>query len=47
MKIEKQLISLDPHSFKSIEDYLACVEELQLKFGECGKNVLKKYGQLF
>jgi hypothetical protein len=46
MQLEKELISLDPHSFDIIEDYLACVKELQLKLGECGKNYLKKDGQL-
>jgi hypothetical protein len=38
MQFEKELISLDPHSFGRIEDYLVCVKELQLKLGECGKN---------
>lgn len=28
MQIEKQLISLDPHSFERIEEYLSCVKEL-------------------
>ena len=46
MKIEKELISLDPHSFERIEDYLACVKELMLKLGECGKGFPKKDGQL-
>jgi hypothetical protein len=42
IKIEKVLISLNPHSFETIEDYLAGVKELQLKLGECGKNFQKK-----
>jgi hypothetical protein len=46
MQLEKELISLDPHSFHIIEDYLAPVKELQLKLGECGKNYEKKYGKL-
>jgi hypothetical protein len=46
MQLEKELISLDPHSFERIEDYLAHVKEMQLKLGECGKNFQKKYGQL-
>jgi hypothetical protein len=46
MQLEKELISLDPHSFDRIEDYLAHVKELQLKLGECGKNYQKKDGQL-
>jgi hypothetical protein len=44
MQLEKELISLDPHSFERMEDYLACVKELQLKLGECGKNYQKKDG---
>jgi hypothetical protein len=40
------LISLNPLSFDKIEDYLACVKELQLKLGECGKDFPKKDGQL-
>jgi hypothetical protein len=44
--LEKELISLDPHSFERMEDYLACVKELQLKLGECGKNYQKKDGKL-
>lgn len=46
MHIEKQLISLDAHSFERIEDYLACVKELQLKLGESGKGFPMKDGQL-
>jgi hypothetical protein len=46
MQLEKELISLDPHSFDRIEDYLVCVKELQLKLGECGKNYQKKDEQL-
>jgi hypothetical protein len=38
MHLEKELISLNPHSFDIMEDYLVCVKELQLKLGECGKN---------
>jgi hypothetical protein len=37
MELEKELISLDPHSFDIIEDYLAHVKELQLKLSEFGK----------
>jgi hypothetical protein len=29
-----------------MEDYLACVKELQLKLGECGNTYLKKDGQI-
>lgn len=39
------LISLDPLSFKIIEEYLAHIKELQLKLGECGKDFPKKDGQ--
>jgi hypothetical protein len=46
MQLEKELISLDPHSFDRIEDYLACVKEIQLKLGECGNNYQKKDGKL-
>ena len=46
MKIENELIYLDPHPFERIENYLACVKELQLKLDECGKDFLKKDGQL-
>jgi hypothetical protein len=28
MQLEKELISLDPHSFDRIEDYLVCSKEL-------------------
>ena len=28
MEIEKDLISLDPHSFERIKDYLSCIKEL-------------------
>jgi len=38
MKLEKELISLDPHYLENIEDYLARVKELHLKLGECGNN---------
>ena len=37
MKIDKELVSIRPHSFENIEYYLACIKELQLKLGECGK----------
>ena len=33
---KKELISLDHDSCERVEDYLACVKELQLKLGECG-----------
>ena len=46
MKIEKELISLDPHSFERIEDYLARFKEMQLKLGKCGKDLPKKDGKL-
>jgi hypothetical protein len=46
MLLEKQLISLKHHSFERMEDYLVHVKELQLKFGECGKNYQKKDGKL-
>jgi hypothetical protein len=41
VQLEKEFISLYPHSFKRIEDYLARVKELHLKLGECGKNYHK------
>lgn len=28
MHMDKELISMDPHSFERIEDYLACIKEL-------------------
>jgi hypothetical protein len=46
MQLEKELISLDPHYFDKMEDYLAHVKELQLKLSECGKKYQKKDGQL-
>jgi hypothetical protein len=46
MEIEKELISLYLLSFERIKFYLAHVKELQLKFGECGKNFPKKGNQL-
>ena len=46
MQIEKELISLDPHSFERIGDYLTHIKYLQLKLGECGKEFPKKYDQL-
>jgi hypothetical protein len=46
MQIEKEVISLDPHSFERIKNYLAHVKDLQLKLGECGKDLSKKDGQL-
>jgi hypothetical protein len=45
VQLEKELSSLDPHSFERIEDYLACVKDQQLKLDECGKNYQKKYGK--
>ena len=44
MHIEKELISLELLSFDLIKDYLACVKELQIKLGECGKDFLKEDG---
>jgi hypothetical protein len=38
IQLDKELISLDPHSFERIEDYLVHVKGLKLKLGECGKN---------
>jgi hypothetical protein len=46
IKLEKDLIPLDPHSFERMEGYLACVKELQLKLGGCVKNYQKKDGKL-
>ena len=46
MQIEKELISLDPHSFERIEDYLARLKELQLKLGEFRNWFHKKDGPL-
>jgi hypothetical protein len=46
MQFEKELISLDPHSFDIIDDYLTCVQELHLKLGKCGNNYQKKEKQL-
>jgi hypothetical protein len=46
MQMEKELISLYPHSFERMEEYLASVKELQLKLNECGENYKKKDGQL-
>jgi len=42
MKLEKELIFLNPHYFDKIEDYLVCLKEMQLKLGECGKNYQNK-----
>jgi hypothetical protein len=41
MQFEKELISLIPLSFAKIEDYLACMKELQLKLGEYKKKKFK------
>ena len=46
MQIEKELIYLDPHSFERIEDYLDCIDDMQLKLGKCGKGQSKKDGNL-
>ena len=46
MQIEKQLISLDPHFFERIEDYLSCIKELWLKLGKFGKGFPNKDGHL-
>jgi hypothetical protein len=46
MQLEKELISLNPHSFNIVEDYLVCVKEMQLKLGKCGKNYQNKYRKL-
>ena len=46
MQIEKEFISLDPHSFETIEYYLACLKEIQLKLGKCGKGFTKNDGYL-
>jgi hypothetical protein len=46
MQSEKELISLNPHSFDKMEDYLSHVKELQLKLEECGKKYQKKDGKL-
>ena len=46
MQIEKELISINTHSFKMIENYLARVKEMQFKLGECGKKFKKKDGHL-
>ena len=46
MQLEKELISLDPHSFERIEDYMDHLKVLWLKLGECGKDFLNKDGQL-
>ena len=45
MHLEKKLISLNPHSFERMEDYLAHVKEIQLKLGECGENYKNKDGK--
>jgi hypothetical protein len=42
IQLEKELISLDLHSFEKIEEYLARVKEIHLKLGECGKNYQNK-----
>ena len=44
MQIDKELISMDPHCFERIEDYLTCIKELQLKLTEFGKGFPKKDG---
>ena len=46
MKIEKELISMHPHSIENIEEYLDHVTDIQLKLSECGKDFPKKDGQL-
>jgi hypothetical protein len=44
--LEKDFISLDPHSFERMEDYLVHVKEIYLKLSECGKNYQKKDGKI-
>jgi hypothetical protein len=46
MQLEKELISLDPHSFERMEEYLACFKEIQLNLSEFKEKVKKKDGQL-
>jgi hypothetical protein len=46
MQLEKELISLDPHSFERKEDYLAPVKELHLKLIECKETYKRKDGKL-
>ena len=43
IRLEKYLISLEPCSFEIIEEYLACMKEIQLKL-DCGKDFPKKDG---
>jgi hypothetical protein len=45
VQLEKDLISLNPHSFERIEEYLVHVKEMRLKLGEWGESFQKKDGQ--
>ena len=45
MQIDKVLISMDPHSFEKIEDYMDHVKELQLKLGKSRKDFPKRDGK--
>jgi hypothetical protein len=45
VQLEKDLISLNPHSFERIEEYLVHVKEMWMKLGEWGENFQKKDGQ--
>ena len=44
MRIEKELISVEPLSFDQIKDYMDYFKEIQLKLGECGKDFMSKDG---
>jgi hypothetical protein len=46
IQLEKEFISLNPHSFDIIEDYFALVKKMQLKLCEFGKNFYKKDGKI-
>ena len=46
MQIEKELVSLEILFIDNIEYILARIKELYLKFGECGKDLPNKDGQI-
>ena len=46
MQIEKELISLIPHSFERIEEYMAHIKKVQLKLDEWWKGFPTKDGNL-
>lgn len=43
MQIEKELLSLNPHSIEWIEDYLAPIKEMKLNWVNVGRHFQKRW----